>query len=376
MFNYIHDLEFLVDKTQKERANYDLKFKKIVSHIRHGFTNNNIISDQLDRDLKLLTVMTPKDTSAHAKKDKAATDAKGDSQLRQLLGGSSKSANNSNPPSGSHPTSNGDMTPSTNDMVRGSIATLNVHTGVNWLKDSKRILGEPGFEDPSQLDTLNEISNKLSLQNGSKPKADQSHVDSQVSSNTKADNLSYQKIKLEWNQLYNVIAKESKRRSKQARKERELKLERSASQSIMTHVAFKNQAISNIESQMGEMCFQNTGNASKEKQPLTQNNMNKTGYSQNQPVNQAYPDANGYQVGYAHHSYDSQVANGYNDSKLANGQVGSNGNYSTSQLDVSKPLDAQLYSKDPIFDDATFLDFKKKGVKRSKKSKKAGQEEF
>lgn len=82
LYNYIHKLEFLISQNQKDRVNYDLKFKKLVSHITYSFTKKNFISENLVRALKSIEGMGPEDTMAYAKKEISYLDALDDNNLK------------------------------------------------------------------------------------------------------------------------------------------------------------------------------------------------------------------------------------------------------------------------------------------------------
>ena len=71
--------------------------------------------------------MTPQDSKSLPKKDRGPSEAKGDGQLRQVLGGTSKSINYSNISyeNEANPTAN--LSPSPSDITRGSVGSLNIN---------------------------------------------------------------------------------------------------------------------------------------------------------------------------------------------------------------------------------------------------------
>jgi hypothetical protein len=169
LFNYIHKLEFLISKIVQDRADFDLKFKKLVSHISRRLTQKNILSGDLDRVLKCIHVMTPQDSDALAKKRGDDEEPQENTDLRKLVGESS----NLNQGYASEQNGYAERMEGTNGSIITTSSPVNIPCKINWIKETGKEISLPDKQNLFEIPSLNKISanlNKEVKRNHGEPK--------------------------------------------------------------------------------------------------------------------------------------------------------------------------------------------------------------
>lgn len=335
------------------------------------------MTDDLSRAIKVVTDMTPEDTIAHSKKEIEWSEQRDDPNLRQLLTSSSKSMNYSNQGYLVDFKNNNSSEKTLDSINAMTIASLNIHKDAKWIREKKGLRGEANEEqNPFYFSSLNEISQKLNKQETQYDSSSTSDIEPQKTKEPRHTVYATGRMGLEWRRIPNIFAQESKRKKKELEKKRDLKLAHSLSSSITAHHAYHNEAIINIESQMGEMLKRNAAPTQENRPNVLLNGNNSLNYGMIQPMAQGYGHYNGYQQSNSNPNYAYGPSNGfYGERKTVQLQAGT----SEELFMISKKnklLNGNLYSNNFDFDNDDFLDYKKKGKKRSRKTKKEIENEF
>jgi hypothetical protein len=317
--------------------------------------------------------MTPEDIKTLI--ETSACDAKEDVNLQQLLSATSKSINYLNQGYASDLKSRDEQSPSPNDASRVTRDSPNMQSDISWLNDHKFMSNDAQTQNPMQLASLNKIAANLDSHKLAKGVPDQVNIGSKGSGISEAAKYTRDQMGLEWRRMPDLLVQESKRQKKEQEKERELKLQHTVSRGVTNQMVYHNEAISNIESQMGEMWRRNTAPVNEQQNQLSLNGSNGTGIVHNQGEEHGNNGYNGHQSNYNNSVYENEPPVGYHNGQTNHAQAVPN-----SELFMiskkSKPLTEDMYTGNFDFDDPNFMDFKKKGKKRGRKSKKVPLEEF
>lgn len=371
LFNYIHKLEYLISKTQKDRANYKLKFKKLVSHIVHSFTNKNLLNENLERMLKLIDIMSPQDNPNQGKKEIRSADVRDINSLLRLIEGTSKSSINSNKGYVSKSTHHDQLYSSPGDLTMASNTPYGTPRVVNWVKDAAVIKSGTQSRNPFDLTPINKIAQKLNRQAG----ADEPTPIDMISQNHKMkcenDNSISLLMQAEWKSMPKIL--KDIQSQKTTIHEDEVKLRHVQSESITNHFVYHNEAINNID-MVGQFNRKNTA-------PMTENH-NLGNMTKVSNLNPKVGMSNGHQGQMtskhdqlqSNQSYDFSYSNGNIDDKIR--QMTADPKDDIYQLLKPSPnMNGGEFSYDMNLNNANFLDFDIKGKKRGRRKKQSVDEE-
>jgi hypothetical protein len=94
LYNYVHKLEFLITQSQQERAEFPLKFKRVISHIVHSLAPNIIDEKKMHRVLKSIEITKPDLDEGQVRKELATEESTHKDFLLEALSFGSKPFNN------------------------------------------------------------------------------------------------------------------------------------------------------------------------------------------------------------------------------------------------------------------------------------------
>lgn len=94
LYNYVHKLEFLITQSQQERAEFPLKFNRVINHIVHSLVPNISDDKKIHRVLKSIEMTKPDIDEVQIRKELATDDTEQKDFLLEALSIGSKPFNN------------------------------------------------------------------------------------------------------------------------------------------------------------------------------------------------------------------------------------------------------------------------------------------
>lgn len=94
MYNYIHKLEFLIKRSQQERADSALNFKRVISHLVHEATKSNVEPQTAFHELRRILAKEYEDGNVLHDGDKLEPNSEKRDFVLEALAAGSKPFNN------------------------------------------------------------------------------------------------------------------------------------------------------------------------------------------------------------------------------------------------------------------------------------------